>query len=77
MSNKLEIIISTINRLGFSIENWIKFIYYNFFSSKVSKGKIFGLIPMRNSKLEFHKGSKIRISNLFIASEYFCFSFKK
>ena len=66
MLSRSSLIVDIIKRLGFSFDNWFKFIYYNFISSKVNTLKVFGLIPMRNSKLEFHNDSKIILSNLFI-----------
>lgn len=60
--NKLRLLKSVINflrKLGFSPSSYIKVIYYNFLNPKVCKNVGIRLIPLKYSKFQLEKNSKL------------------
>lgn len=51
-----------LRKMGFSLQNWYIFFYYNFFSSKISKSKKIRLLPYRYCKIAIHKSAKLTLN---------------
>jgi len=62
---RINTAIRLVTKLGFSFNTWGQFAYYNYFSSRVMKTKIIGLVPLKQCRIQLSESAKLILRNKF------------